>query len=32
MALPEGNTVDVDITGDWQFPIGTVLVKNFSCS
>ncbi|MDH4049825.1 MAG: PQQ-dependent sugar dehydrogenase [Gammaproteobacteria bacterium] len=28
-AIPDAMTVDVDTDGDWQFPIGTVLVKNF---
>jgi uncharacterized repeat protein (TIGR03806 family) len=30
MGLPDGQTVDVDEAGDWQFPIGTVLLKMFS--
>lgn len=31
MALPDGETIDVDaVTGDWSFPDGTVLVKEFS--
>ena len=28
-AIPDGTTIDVDADGDWLFPIGTVLVKNF---
>ncbi len=30
MALPNGTTVDRDADGDFLFPIGTVLIKNFS--
>lgn len=30
IALPEGKTVSVSADGDFQFPKGTVLVKNFS--
>jgi uncharacterized repeat protein (TIGR03806 family) len=30
MALPNGDTVTVGPDGDWQFPIGTVLAKEFS--
>jgi len=31
MALPDGETIDVDpVTGDWTFPLETVLVKEFS--
>ncbi len=29
-ALPDGATVDVAADGDWLFPAGSVLVKNFS--
>jgi uncharacterized repeat protein (TIGR03806 family) len=29
MALPDGTTIGVAADGDFQFPIGTVLVKNF---
>jgi uncharacterized repeat protein (TIGR03806 family) len=29
MALPEGTTIDVAEDGDWEFPIGTVLIKEF---
>ena len=29
LALPDGTTVDVDVNGAWQFPVGTVLKKNF---
>jgi len=29
MALPNGTTITVAADGDWTFPIGTVLVKNF---
>ena len=32
MALPDGTTVDVDTDGDWDFPTGTTLVKNFRLS
>jgi uncharacterized repeat protein (TIGR03806 family) len=32
MALPDGATVEVDANGDFVFPIGSVLVKNFSFS
>lgn len=28
-AIPDGTTVDVDSEGDWHFPVGTILVKNF---
>ncbi len=28
-AIPDGSTIDVDEHGDWQFPIGSVLVKHF---
>ncbi len=28
-SLPDGTTVDVDADGDWQFPVGSVIVKNF---
>jgi hypothetical protein len=28
-AIPDASTVDVDASGDWQFPVGSVLVKNF---
>ena len=31
MALPDGTTIDVDAaTGDWAFPEGTVLMKEFA--
>jgi uncharacterized repeat protein (TIGR03806 family) len=30
MALPNGQNISVEVDGDWQFPAGTVLVKNFS--
>jgi uncharacterized repeat protein (TIGR03806 family) len=30
MALPDGQTIDLDTDGDFQFPAGTVLVKEFS--
>ena len=30
MALPNGQNVTVEADGDWQFPSGTVLVKNFA--
>lgn len=30
LALPDGETVTVGPDGDWQFPIGTVLAKEFS--
>lgn len=29
MALPDGQTIGVQNDGDWSFPTGTVLVKNF---
>lgn len=29
VALPDGETVDVDEDGDFDFPIGTVIVKSF---
>lgn len=29
LALPDGTTIDVDADGDLQFPIGTVLIKEF---
>ena len=28
-AIPDGTTIDADADGDWLFPIGTVLMKNF---
>ena len=28
-AIPDGTTIDVDADGDWLFPNGTVLMKNF---
>jgi uncharacterized repeat protein (TIGR03806 family) len=30
IGLPNGQTISVASDGDWQFPIGTVLMKNFS--
>jgi uncharacterized repeat protein (TIGR03806 family) len=30
MALPDGQNIDVGADGDWSFPNGTVLMKNFS--
>jgi uncharacterized repeat protein (TIGR03806 family) len=30
MALPDGQNITVQMDGDWSFPNGTVLVKNFS--
>jgi uncharacterized repeat protein (TIGR03806 family) len=30
MALPDGQNIGVQTDGDWNFPNGTVLVKNFS--
>ena len=30
MVLPDGGSVTVDTDGDWQFPIGTVLIKEFA--
>ena len=30
MALPDGQNISVQTDGDWNFPNGTVLVKNFS--
>ena len=29
MALPNGTTIDINGEDDWEFPVGTVLVKNF---
>lgn len=29
IALPNGETVDVDINGDFDFPVGTILAKSF---
>ena len=29
-AIPDGTTIDVAADGDWVFPVGTVLMKNFS--
>ena len=30
IALPDGAQIQIDATGDWLFPVGTVLVKEFS--
>lgn len=30
MAIPDESTVQVDVDGDFQFPIGSVLIKEFS--
>jgi uncharacterized repeat protein (TIGR03806 family) len=30
MALPNGQNITVETDGDWKFPSGTVLVKNFA--
>ncbi len=30
MALPDGETVDVNAQGDFSFPVGTILAKHFS--
>jgi len=30
MALPDGTTIEVNGEGDWDFPVGTVLIKEFS--
>ena len=30
MALPNGETVDVDSLGDFDFPVGTILAKHFA--
>ncbi|MDH3546379.1 MAG: PQQ-dependent sugar dehydrogenase, partial [Gammaproteobacteria bacterium] len=30
VALPDGATINIDASGDFEFPIGTVLVKEFS--
>jgi len=30
MALPNGTSITVDADGNWQFPPGTVLMKNFA--
>ncbi|MEL7447998.1 MAG: PQQ-dependent sugar dehydrogenase, partial [Pseudomonadota bacterium] len=32
LAIPDGTTIDLDADGDFDFPIGTVLVKEFSFS
>ena len=32
MALPDNTTITVEADGDWTFPMGTVLVKNFTLS
>jgi uncharacterized repeat protein (TIGR03806 family) len=29
MALPDGTTISIDAAGDWIFPTGSVLMKNF---
>ena len=29
LALPDSTTIDVSTTGDWQFPLGSVLMKHF---
>lgn len=29
LALPEGETITIDAQNNWQFPLGTVLAKNF---
>ena len=29
IAIPDGETVDIDGSGDFQFPIGTILAKHF---
>lgn len=29
MALPDGTTIDINEADDWNFPVGSVLVKNF---
>ena len=29
MALPEGTTIEVENDGDWEFPTGSVLIKEF---
>jgi uncharacterized repeat protein (TIGR03806 family) len=29
IALPEGGRIDIDATGDFLFPVGTVLIKHF---
>ena len=29
MSLPDSSTIHIDADGDWQFPVGSVLVKNF---
>lgn len=30
IALPDGAQIQIDATGDWLFPVGTVLIKEFS--
>lgn len=29
LALPDGAAIDIDADGDWQLPVGTVLMKHF---
>jgi uncharacterized repeat protein (TIGR03806 family) len=29
MALPDGTQIDIDTAGDWQLPIGSVVMKSF---
>ncbi len=29
LALPDNTTISIDANGDWEFPAGTVLMKNF---
>jgi uncharacterized repeat protein (TIGR03806 family) len=30
MAIPDGETIEIDESGDWDLPIGSVLIKQFS--
>jgi uncharacterized repeat protein (TIGR03806 family) len=30
LAIPDGTTIDIGADGDWEAPIGTVLIKEFS--
>jgi uncharacterized repeat protein (TIGR03806 family) len=29
LALPDGETIEINTDGDWEFPIGTLFLKNF---
>ena len=30
MALPDGSSIDIELDGDWTFPVNSILVKNFT--